>query len=182
MLGAISTSYIPRGMFDVAIGMLLCFAAVLLLWVGARRSRMIPEQQRATLLHSSDHQMVRQKRVLGCVLSGAIAFFSSLLGISGGIFQLPMMVFGLGMPVHIAVATSEFTLALKGISAASVHVVQGTLLTTLPQVVALSLGVAVGAQVGARISRFIHGDWIMHLVALSIGFIGISVATTALIP
>jgi hypothetical protein len=182
MLGAFSTSYIPRGTFDFAIGVLLFVAAVLLFWVSVRRSRTVPDEERATLLLSSAYQMSRRNIIIGSILSGIIAFCSSLLGISGGIFQVPVMVFGLGMPVHIAVATSEFTLAIKGMSAASVHLMQGTLLTTLPQVLVLSVGVAVGAQVGARLSSHIHGDWIMRLVALSIGFIGVSVATTALIP
>lgn len=180
MLGAFSTSYVPRGTFDFAIGMLLVVAAVLLFWVSIRRSRAVPHQERAALL-SSAYQMSRHKIIIGSLLSGFIAFCSSLLGISGGIFQVPMMVFGLSMPVHIAVATSEFTLAIKGVSAASVHLMQGTLLTTLPQVLILSMGVAAGAQVGARLSSRIHGDWIMRLVALSIGFIGVGVATTALI-
>jgi hypothetical protein len=178
VLGALGTAYIPRNTFDLFVGILLLVACVLLLVrpYGMRRS---PDSALSTdKLH---HQPLSSRQlVVGGVLSFFIGLFSSLLGISGGIFQVPMLVYGLHLPVHIAVATSEFVLALKGLAATSVHVVSGTVFAGLSQIFTLSLGVFAGAQAGAWLSSHVRGEWIMRALALSIGSIGIRFVATAL--
>jgi hypothetical protein len=183
MLGAFGTVYVPRGTFDVFIGLLLIGTCImLLLRLGNRQQQ--PQAAAAAnpppLLIARDFYLSNNRLALGAVLSFLIAFLSSLLGISGGIFQVPMLVCGLGVPVHIAVATSEFILAIKGLSAVSIHVMRGTVLDTLPQILGLSLGVVLGAQVGARLSTYVKGSWIMQAVAISIGCIGVSFITTTI--
>jgi hypothetical protein len=37
----------------------------------------------------------------------------------------------------------------------------------------LTLGVILGAQFGARLSRRIHGDWILRGLALALGLVGL---------
>src|SRR5215467_4406887 len=61
---------------------------------------------------------------LGVGLSAAVGYFSSLLGIGGGIIHVPAMAHILHFPVHIATATSHFTLAVMALT--------GTLSTLLP--------------------------------------------------
>jgi uncharacterized protein len=180
VLGALSTAYVPRDAFDFFIGVLLISACFLLI---ARTRR----QQKQAITDTSPVMTIGQWQtppktlVIGSLLSFTIGFFSSMLGISGGIFQVPVMVYGLGFPVHIAVATSEFVLALKGLAATSVHIVSGAILQGLRQILVLSVGVAVGAQVGAWLSNHVKGEWIMQALALSIGAIGLRFLVTSLV-
>lgn len=185
ILGALSTSYLPRGMFDMAIGILLVVACLLLLMrpaskVEASSNEPPANTRRNERSTASVPQQSHQRLILGAVLSFGIALVSSALGISGGIFQVPMMVYFLGFPVHIAVATSEFVLALKGLAATSVHVLTGTIFAYLSPIATLSIGVFIGAQVGAWLSNHVQGIWIMRMLALSIGYIGITFLVTGL--
>lgn len=170
ILGASSTVFVPRGMFDALIGGVLLVACILLLSrpAGKRASSDLSCTPAANAAAIS-----RRKRIIGATLSFFIGFFSSMVGISGGIFQVPMMVYGLGFPVHIAVATSEFILALKGLAASSVHFFSGAMFAGIKQIIVLSIGVAFGAQAGAWLSSHVQSVWIMRVLALSIGTIGV---------
>jgi uncharacterized membrane protein YfcA len=91
--------------------------------------------------------------VLGVAVSVVIGFVSSLLGIGGGFIHVPVMVNLLNFPVHVASATSHFTLTVMTAVGSVVHLLTGTLVGAAPRVVPLSLGVVVGAQVGARVAQ-----------------------------
>jgi hypothetical protein len=187
MLGAYSTTFLQRAAFDAIFGILLIISSFLLLRRTTTRlsepdTNPNPSERRVRvsltsfLLPTVDYPLTtlasRRFRA-ALVLSFVIGYLSSMIGIGGGIFQVPMMAYGLNFPVHMAVATSEFVLAIKALSASSVHLFSGTLLQVLPQVLSLSVGVFVGAQVGARLSTHIQGAWIIRLLAISIGLIGI---------
>ena len=50
-------------------------------------------------------------RTLGIVASLGVGFLSSIFGIGGGVIHVPLMIYLLGFPVHVATATSHFVLA-----------------------------------------------------------------------
>ena len=88
---------------------------------------------------------------LGIILSFGVGFLSSILGIGGGVIHVPMMVFILGFPAHIAVATSTFVLMVSSM----IGVVSHAWLDHIVWIPALAVGFGaiVGAQIGARISK-----------------------------
>ena len=94
---------------------------------------------------------------LGIGLSLAVGYFSSLLGIGGGIIHVPIMAHVLHFPVHIATATSHFTLAVMALAGTLVHIVTGAFHHGVRRTIALSLGVLIGAQLGARFSHHVDG-------------------------
>ncbi len=112
---------------------------------------------------------------LGGGLSVLVGFISSFLGIGGGVVHVPMMVGLLGVPTHIATATSHFVLAFMALAASITHVLAGTFHggVGLRRAAALSVGVVLGAQVGAWLSRRIEAPMIERLLAL--GLLGLSV-------
>jgi uncharacterized membrane protein YfcA len=69
-----------------------------------------------------------------------------ILGIGGGVFLIPVLVIGLGVPVHFAVATSIVTVIATSSSAASVNVQRGTANMRLGM--ALEVATALGAIAG----------------------------------
>ena len=65
--------------------------------------------------------------VHGALLSAGIGLLSSLLGIGGGVFQVPVMITLLRFPVHVATATSQFVLLFMSGEASAVHLANGDL-------------------------------------------------------
>ncbi len=88
---------------------------------------------------------------MGIICSFFVGFVSSILGIGGGIIHVPMMVFLLGFPPQIAVATSTFVLMVSSLIGVASHGVLGHILWG--PAVMIGIGALVGAQLGAMISK-----------------------------
>lgn len=75
---------------------------------------------------------------------------SGLLGVGGGIINVPFLVW-LGMPIHYAVATSSFAIVFTATSGAIKHYMMGNV--EIQWLVLLVPGLILGAQLGARIAK-----------------------------
>ena len=75
---------------------------------------------------------------------------SGLLGVGGGIVNVPFLVW-LGMPIHYAVATSSFAIVFTATSGAIKHYMMGNV--EVQWLVLLVPGLIIGAQLGARIAK-----------------------------
>jgi uncharacterized membrane protein YfcA len=160
VVGAIAVTHVSRRFFDaVMVAVLLGIAAWLL---GGDRLRREPRP--------GPEGVRRVPLVKGAVLSLIVGFVSSFLGIGGGIIHVPLMIQALGFPVHIATATSHFVLAIMSGAATVTHLVQGSYSVGhgLRRTLALSAGVIVGAQLGARVSTRVSGKTIQRLLVAAI--------------
>jgi uncharacterized membrane protein YfcA len=185
ILGALTTTLIPRHIFDLVFGLAMLLAAGFLLF---RR-----EAQQAIAPHEIRHAVTRHlveadgtahtftyNRRLGIGLSLVVGYISSLLGIGGGIIHVPAMVHVLNFPVHVATATSHFTLAAMTLTGTLVHIVTGAFHHGVRRTIALAIGVLLGAQLGARFSHYVRGLWIMRSLAVALGFVGVRILYMAL--
>ena len=111
--------------------------------------------------------------VLGVGLNLGVGFLSSLLGIGGGIIHVPVMVNLLHFPVHVATATSLFTLAIMTLAGTAVHALEGDFVGVLGRIVPLAIGVAAGAQLGAVLARWVGGVWIIRALVVALAFVGV---------
>ena len=110
----------------------------------------------------------------GIVLSFFVGYFSSFLGIGGGIIHVPALVWFLHYPVHIATATSHFILAIMALAGTLTHVWTGSLHGTR-EILALAVGVLVGAQIGAAFSSPIRAAWIIRSLALALVLVAVRI-------
>ncbi len=184
ILGALTTAYIPRRPFDVILGVLMIAASVFLMLgpsLGSGGDRPVERGLIRRLVEADGtvHTFAFNP-VLGVVTSLFVGYFSSLLGIGGGIIHVPVLANLLNFPVHVATATSHFTLAIMTLAGTLVHVVKGSLRGGVGRTVALAIGVMVGAQVGARLSRRVHGPWIIRGLAVGLVFVGLRLLWGAL--
>jgi uncharacterized membrane protein YfcA len=109
----------------------------------------------------------------GVLLSIAVGFLSSLLGIGGGAIHVPAMIMWLHVPVMFAVATSQFILVFMSGGATVVHLLDGTLGgDQLTKAIAIGAGTVPGAQVGARIATRLKGR--TTLLLLGVALFGLS--------
>jgi uncharacterized protein len=183
ILGAFTTAYFERRRFDLVFGILMIMAAVyLVIYPGEE-----PEAS-AGLLQSSNFKSSRSlvdssgsgysfsyNSLLGSGLSLFVGYLSSLLGVGGGFIHVPILVRLLNFPVHIATATSHFVLAVMALTGSVVHIAMGTFSHGLRRTIVLAIGVIVGAQLGANLSRRIHGDWIIRGLAFALALVGIRI-------
>ncbi len=107
----------------------------------------------------------------GIALSLAVGMFSSLLGIGGGPLHVPGMVFMLGFPVHIAVATSHFVLALSSFVATCVNLALEQV--HLPTAAIMGVGAILGARGGTALAGRLRGGPILRFLSLALIALGL---------
>lgn len=166
ILGALTTTTMSREVFDPIFASLLFIVGLYLFW------RPTPKG------HSSKAETAAEfkgdyNRSLGIGLSVGVGYLSSLLGIGGGIIHVPAMVHLLRFPVHIATATSHFVLGCMTLVGTLVHLWNGSLIPGLHEILFLGPGVIVGAQIGAKFSTRVHGNWIIRALALALASVGL---------
>jgi uncharacterized membrane protein YfcA len=61
----------------------------------------------------------------------------------------------------------------------TVHVVTGVFSHGIRRTICLAIGVLLGAQLGARFSIHLHGNWIIRGLAIALGFLGIRILLMA---
>ncbi len=139
-----------------------------------RRGALVPKSHRSTrgqsFLSKLPFQMdfprsqVRHSVLLPFFLCGTVGILAAIMGVGGGFIMVPMMVYLLRMPMHVAVGTDLFQILF---TCAGVTYMQATTNHTVDLVLALLLaaGSTIGAQVGARVGRRLRGDQIKILLA-----------------
>lgn len=179
ILGAFTTPYIPRDIFDLIFGTALIIVAFYLFFQHKNSSNNLHEKNYKFSITCviTDFQgyryMFSYNPVIGIISSVIVGYLSSLLGIGGGIIHVPVMSQLLNFPVHIATATSHFVLAIMTFTGSITYFVQGILKESYFQIITLSVGVMFGAQLGARYSTYIHGNLIIRCLACALGIVGI---------
>lgn len=98
---------------------------------------------------------------LGIVMNLLLGFFCGFLGIGGGVFQVPILLFLLFYPVHIATATSQFVTLLTCMVALIPHVFWGNVMYA--HAMWMGVGVIVGAQIGAQIAARLNTRVTLYL-------------------
>jgi len=180
ILGAVSSAYIPRHLFNGVFGaVLIAVSAFLLARPGTEKHRAAASGKHSVSRTIVDASGVSHtfsfNPITGVVLSVFVGYISSALGIGGGIIHVPAMVRLLDFPVHVATATSHFILAVMALTGTIVHIVTGTFTHGIHRTVALVIGVLPGAQLGAVLSNRVQGDWIIRGLAIALGFVGVRI-------
>jgi uncharacterized membrane protein YfcA len=91
-------------------------------------------------------------------LTGVLAGF---LGVGGGFLRMPLLVYLIGVPTHVAVGTDLFEIMISAGFGTLTHAIKGN----VDILIALTMhtGAAIGAQVGAVMTRYFSGPIIRFL-------------------
>jgi uncharacterized membrane protein YfcA len=178
-LGAFAIHLLPRPVFDVVFG-------VLLLGVGAlavhHREAFVDRDlpPGPGVLHreisgadATTYRFAFRVRD-AAALSSSVAFFSSLLGIGGGVVRMPAMTGILSIPMPVAVPTSTLIGVFISGTAVIVHVIDGHL-TGGNAAIALLLapGALAGAQLGAFLSPHLATNTVTRLLVVALVLVGV---------
>lgn len=86
------------------------------------------------------------------VLTGVL---TGVLGVGGGFIRVPLLVYVLGVPTHIAVGTDLFEIIISAGFGTLTHGLKGNV--DILMALVMQTGAAVGAQIGAVSTRFFDG-------------------------
>jgi uncharacterized membrane protein YfcA len=112
----------------------------------------MPEPPEQRLLVDANGEIHKYSPDMAIGLTGSFftGIFSGLFGIGGGIIHVPLMYSVLGMPVHIATATSHFILAITSLFA--VIIFTGMHEVDLDYAIFIGIGAIIGAYFGAKLA------------------------------
>jgi len=125
--------------------------------LGPLSPRRLVDSAGSTYLYAVDER-------LGTLVNVAFGAGTTVLGIGGGILQVPLLVYVLRFPVHIATATAHYVTSIN------------TAFTLIPLLffghvdprltLCLGAGVVLGARLGARFSRRFSGRTLLRLLTI----------------
>lgn len=108
---------------------------------------------------------------MGVSMNLLLGFFCGFLGIGGGVFQVPILIFLLFYPTHIATATSHFVTLLTCAVALLPHVFLGNVM--YGEALWMGVGVIAGAQIGARVASKLNTKVTLYLFIVILVIFGI---------
>ncbi|MFI9160907.1 sulfite exporter TauE/SafE family protein [Kitasatospora aureofaciens] len=91
-----------------------------------------------------------RRPLLGAGASMAAGMLSGMLGIGGGFLKVPAMTVGMGVPVRVATATSQFMIGITAVASFVVYFAAGVVQPLL--VAPIVLGITTGSLIGSRLS------------------------------
>jgi uncharacterized protein len=80
---------------------------------------------------------------------------SGALGVGGGFIRMPMLIYMLGVPTHVAVGTDLFSVVFSAGYGTLSHALKGNV--DILMALVMQTGAAIGAQIGATSTRFFAG-------------------------
>ncbi len=162
--GSLVSEYFTGAGFSIAFGMLLAVLGCFMYWKS--------NSKRATAnADDFDPATAKFNLPLGVVLTFGVGFISTIFGIGGGIIDVPMMVFILGFPTQIAVASSTFILMTSSLIGTISHAMLDHIVW-LPAV-CIGIGCVLGAQIGALISKKSKPKMLVVILSVTMVLMGI---------
>jgi uncharacterized membrane protein YfcA len=111
---------------------------------------------------------------LALLFVGGLA--SGFFGIGGGLIVVPILASVVGLPMHIAVATSMLTMIFTSISGVATHIMLGHVL--LEYAAPIIVGIVIGAQLGARTAKRLRSISLERVFAAVVFIMGILLIVT----
>lgn len=157
ILGAWVTQYLSSRVLGVLFGFVLIPIAIRMIMENEKPSKKAKKNEQDTWKrklvdrNGKNFSYNVNYPLLGMGAYFFIGFVSGLLGIGGGALRIPVLVLLLGVPIHVAIATSIFTMVISSAAGATTHLDLGHV--RIEYVVWLVPAVICGAQIGARLAR-----------------------------
>lgn len=172
VLGAYITTFLPE---NILIG--ICGAFILFITIILIRSKRKPECPVSISGESGTREWIRngidhKGRAFTYTLTNPLLALTSsfvggivtgLAGLGGGITDVSTMIL-LGIPTHIAVASSEFAMAITNGVGVVAHGLLNNLL--LEYAIPITIGTVIGAQLGCVLAKRVKGKTIRNILAI----------------
>lgn len=108
---------------------------------------------------------IEEISIWAVLLVGALTgVLAGMLGVGGGFLRMPLLVYVVGVPTHVAVGTDLFEIVISAGFGTLTHGLKGNVDILIALV--MQTGAAVGAQLGASATRYISGPLIRLLFSI----------------
>lgn len=147
IVGAIAAGFMPGALLGILFACASLYIAITM-FRGDKREK---ENQTAGLVEP-------KRKSWGAFLGSLSGVASGMLGIGGGIMNVPVMHLVMGIPTKTAIATSSFLIGTAAGTGALIYLMRGdVVLQTIPPIV---IGIIVGAAAGTWIARRARPRWL----------------------
>jgi uncharacterized protein len=186
ILGALVALEVGETLISVMLGIVLLYAAVSML----RQRRISPPPPapddpdpwnlRSTYVDPATRKPVTyqpEQIVSGMAISGGAGVLSGMLGIGGGVINVPVMNLMMKIPVKAAAGTGSFMVGMTAVATAAVFWSDNQINPNV--VVPAMIGVFLGGQVGSKLTRRVHTDRLVLVFVIVIAYLGMSMLLKA---
>jgi uncharacterized membrane protein YfcA len=111
----------------------------------------------------------------------AVGVLVSIMGVGGGFFMIPAMIYLLGMPTSVVIGTSLFQIMFITINVTFLHAIT-THTVDLMLAIILLLGSTTGAQIGTRLGAKLPADKLRGLLAAMVLIVAVKLGLTLFTP
>ncbi|CAN5326774.1 sulfite exporter TauE/SafE family protein [soil metagenome] len=174
IIGALIAIVANASVLNLVFGLVLLYAAISML---VRRQVAVPNAEpadpdpfelRSTFTDRATGNTViyiPQRVPIGLGASGFAGVLSGLLGVGGGVIQVPMMNLLMRIPMKAAAGTSSFLVGMTAVATATVFYADGQIDPTV--VVPAMIGIFIGSQIGSNLtSRVKTGNLVIIFVVI----------------
>lgn len=123
-------------------------------------------------------EYVPERLPLGLSISGGSGVLSGMLGIGGGVIQVPVMNLLMRIPVKAAVGTSSLMVGMTAVATAAVFYSEDKLDPRV--VVPCMIGIFLGAQLGSQVTRRLRTQRLIIVFVLILAYLGVSLILKAI--
>ena len=185
-VGAIVGVFAPEKLVNVVFGLVLLYAAISMVFrrtaaiAGADERASDPWALRADYVDPATKQTVAyvpSQVKAGLGVSGVAGMLSGMLGVGGGVIQVPAMNLLMRVPVKAAAGTSSFMVGITSVATAFVYYSRGKIDPTI--VVPAMLGIFVGSQAGSRLTRRVQAKNLVYVFTVVLLYLGVSLVLKA---
>ena len=117
---------------------------------------------------------VVRRPLFGLVSSFAGGFAAGMFGVGGGFVDMAAMILVLGIPTHIAIATSMFGMTITAVAGTVTQGAFGNI--AFDYAIPLIVGVVCGAQVGSRMATRLESRTLRKIFGVAMVLIGLRMA------
>lgn len=100
-----------------------------------------------------------------------VGILSAIMGVGGGFFLIPAMIYLLGMPTILAVGTSLFQIIFVTSIATFLHAITNQTVDVLLALILL-VGAVIGAQLGSRVGAELRGEQLRAMLGILVVSVG----------
>lgn len=164
--GVLINRYVSRNSFATLFGIFVIILSSYLILKTLKKNLFVAEK-------SHTFQPPRHIYIVGSFVSIFIGLISAFFGIGGGVIHVPLLSTVLLYPVHLAAGTSHMILALTSTFGVWEHYQLKSYAEVGDFQPYLIVGVVVGAQFGAYLSKHVSSINILRILSICLLFVGL---------
>lgn len=176
IIGANLSQNISSSNFKIFLGIIFLIVAVLQFLKSVKMNnknlKTIENVEVKENSNESNDFISKKNIIIGSIACFGIALISSLLGIGGGTFLVPMFIGIFKIAPHKATATSQMIMFFMASFAVATHLLSWSSNSSI-NIIYLAIGIIPGVLIGTTISQKIKPLWLVRIFSIVLFFLGL---------